>query len=402
MNRQSSRPARGALTGLGAAVIALATTCTPDNAVTPGAPILTAVTITENGATTTVITPDVADCPAGTADTGGCDLTISLCRLPSANNWCRCAANPEPAAPEPPPSCTDGGAPDADVDAGADASTADAGTADASTADASTADAADDAGTDATAPAPGTWNCAPFAPNSTVLYSFDRLLGTSTLDPAGSADTAALTIDPAPTATITSSTDYSPNGVPNAILYPLLGAPRLDAPSLLVTGQPELPANATITVALDPSKVMAKDGKTPFAASGAIAGGSITFTTAPFGVAFTSMPTPPDDGDACTPPLTDAVPDSTPVVATFNNAVDASAIQSHIAVTSMSTGGGPTAAVAVEVSSDDGVNVNIVPAGGGTWPASSTIEVDIDATAADLIGDTLGGPVTTSFTTSAM
>ena len=49
MDRQSSRPARGTLMGLAAAAIALATACTPNQGVKPGAPVLTEVLIIENG-----------------------------------------------------------------------------------------------------------------------------------------------------------------------------------------------------------------------------------------------------------------------------------------------------------------------------------------------------------------
>jgi hypothetical protein len=47
--------------------------------------------------------------------------------------------------------------------------------------------------------------------------------------------------------------------------------------------------------------------------------------------------------------------------------------------------------------------VSIVPHAKASWPASSTITVTLDATAADVAGDTLSAAVTPgSFTTSAM
>src|SRR5215471_2638535 len=250
MDRQSSRPARGTLTGLAAAVIALATTCNPSNNVKPGAPVLTEVLIIENGSSGTVIPAGTVDCPAATTDGGDCDLTIPICRFTSASNWCRCVQNTPPAPPAPPPNCSDGGA----ADGGADASD-DAG------AGSSTSD---DASSDVPALPPGSWNCAAFAPNSQVLFVFDRVLYTPPLDPdnvpdGGTLNVAKSTIAPTPTSTVTTSTDYASNGSPKEVIFPLFGDLRTDGPSVLVSAQPELPGGSTITIGLDTTKVRSEE-----------------------------------------------------------------------------------------------------------------------------------------------
>ncbi len=390
---------RSEVLGLTAA-LALAGACTPNTSVKPGAPVLTEMKLVENGSSVTTIPANVAECPAtaiGGSDAGinggMCDPSVSICRLTSASNWCRCVPNPAPAAPTPPgPNCVDGGLVDAGtptVDAGA---AADAG--------------ADAAATDAAAPLGGSWNCGPFSPDTAALFVFDRLLDTAPLgDGAASSvtDLSTFTTTPPSAAAIALGATYNSNGSPNEILFPLLGDFFSDGPGLFFVAQPALPASSIISITLDPTKVRAKDGKTPFAGSGLL-DGSLAFTTAPFGGAVTATPTPPPpaaDAGVCAPPPSTVPLDMTPIVLTFNNLVDPAAIGAHVTLTATPLAGGAATSIAFTATSGDGLNVSITP--NANWPASSIINFALDPTAADLLGETIGAPgLSATFTTSAM
>jgi hypothetical protein len=403
MKRQFPRIERRALLGLAAALTTLGAACSPNNNVKPGAPVLTEVEIIENYGTAspavTSIPSGVAECPTATTDGGAdgaidggpaasinggmCEPSVTICRQTSASNWCRCVANSQPSPPAPSP-CMDAGS-------------------------ATTADASTDAGApDAPATPGGTWNCAPFSPNSVALFVFDRLLDTVPLDPgdAGAVTNAAMSmIVPKPRMSVAVTADYASNGSPNEIIFPLLGDLRVDGPSLLFAGQPELPANSTLTITLDGTKVRAKD-TTPFTGSGFFAGGTLTYTTRSFGASLSTPPTTPPaaDAGACTPPPTTVTPGKTPATVTFDNLVDPTVIAGHVTITAVSLSSGASSTVAVSATSMDGLNVSIAPAMKANWPESSTITITIDATAPDLVGDTLGAavPAPGVFTTSAM
>ncbi len=382
MKRQFPRIERRALLGLAAALTTLGAACSPNQSVQPGAPVLTEIKIVEgNGATVTSIPSDVAECPALDGGTSGgmCDPKVTICRLSSASNWCSCVPNPAPPGPPAPDPCVDAGT-----------TTADAGTDAGAPADA--------AATDAAAVLGGTWSCTPFSPTAVALFVFDRVLDTKPLDPGdagGTLNPAMLTIAPTPPVSVALNADYASNGTPNEVIFPLLGAFRSDGPSLLFAGQPAFPATSAVTITLDANKVRAKDGKTVFTGPGFFAGGTLTYTTASFSASVTTPPTTPPAADAgvCTPPPITVTPDKTPATVTFNNFVDPTVIASHITITA---GGVP---VTFTVTSMDGLNVSVVP--DANWPASSTITITVDATAPDLVGDTLGAPVSGSFTTSA-
>jgi hypothetical protein len=381
------------------AALALAGACTPNTSVKPGAPVLTEMKLVENGSSVTTIPANVAECPAtaiGGSDAGinggMCDPSISICRLTSASNWCRCVPNPAPAAPTPPgPNCVDGGLVDAGTPA-VDAS-ADAG-----------ADASADAASDAAAPLGGTWNCGPFSPDTAALFVFDRLLDTAPLGDgaaSGVSDLATFTIAPPSAAAIALGATYNSNGSPSEIIFPLLGDFFSDGPGLFFVAQPALPQTSVISIALDPTKVRAKDGKTSFAGSGLL-DGSLAFTTALFSGAVTSTPVPPPpDADAgvCAPPPSTVPLDMTPIVLTFNNIVVPAAIATHVTLTA--TAGGAVTSIAFMATSGDGLNVSITP--NANWQASSVIKFVLDATAADVLGETIGAPgLSATFTTSAM
>jgi Bacterial Ig-like domain len=386
MKRQFPRIERRALLGLAAALTTLGAACSPNHNVTPGAPVLIEVDIVEPGPAVTSIPSDVADCPVRDGGTNGgmCDPSVTVCRQTSASNWCRCVANPAPPGPPPPNPCIDAGTPTADAGTDAGAS-ADAGA------------------SDAVAPLGGTWNCAPFAPTAIPLFVFDRLLDTAPLGDGGGVTTVAtstiVSTTSVPSKSVPVNGDYGSNGSPNEVIFPLLGDFRRDGPSLAFSGVPEFPTDSAITITLDATKVLAKDGKTSFTGSGFFKAGTVTYTTASFGASLSTPPTTPPAADAgvCTPPPMTVTPDKTPATATFNNLVDPMVIAGHITIMAV-----PAATITFTTTSMDGLNVSIVP--DANWPASSTITIAIDATAPDLVGDTLGAavPAPGVFTTSAM
>jgi hypothetical protein len=401
MKRPFPRIERRALLGLAAALTTLGAACTPNQSVKPGAPVLTEIEIVEfpftNNMSVTSIPSTVAECPASTADGGGngidgqkCDPLVTICRLTSASNWCRCVPNSQAAGAPPPSTCTDAG-------------TTDAAPPGAGTPDAGTDGSSDAAAADAAATLGGTWNCAPFSPVSAALFVFDRLLDTAPLDPgdaSGGVTTAATATTTPVSVTITA--DYASNGSPNEVIFPLLGDFRSDGPSLLFAGQPELPGSSTVSITLKGDQVRAKDGKTPFTGAGFFAAGNLTYTTAAFGATLTTPPTTAAaaDAGACTPPPTTVTPDMTPATLTFNDPVDPAAITPHITIVATPVGGGAPTSVAFDATTGDGLNVSITPK--ANWPASSSIAITIDASTPDLVGDTLGTAILGTFTTSAM
>jgi hypothetical protein len=394
MKRLFPQIERPILVGLAAALATFGAACSPNQGVAPGAPVLTEIDIVENPYTATNVTSipsAVTDCPTGAASDGGaidgatgttpaaatggmCDPTVAvpICRQVSAKNWCRCVANTPP-SPPPASTCTDAGTSGAAVDAGS---------------------------ADAAAPLGGTWNCDPFAPTSVALFVFDRLLDTTpfdTDDSGASPNVATTTISLTPPNPVTVTVDYTPNGSPNEIIFPLLGDFRSDGPSLLFAAQPTLPTAAAFTVTLDPTKVRAKDGKTAFTGTGFFKAGSLTYTTAAFMASITPPPTTPLAADAgvCAIPPTTVTPDMTPATITFNNLVDPKVIAAHVTITATSV----TGQITFTAASADGLNVSITP--DANWPASSTITITLDATATDLDGDLVGAVQSATFTTSA-
>ena len=117
--------------------------CSPNNGVKPGAPVLTKLTILENGSTPMDVTSDSVACAATVKGGGACfvadnviegmtvDKADKTCQT-AAFDWCRCAG-------------------------------------------------------DASMSVMGAWNCDPFSPLSVVIATFDRLLDTDPLDPGDGA-----------------------------------------------------------------------------------------------------------------------------------------------------------------------------------------------------------------------
>jgi hypothetical protein len=103
------------------------------------------------------------------------------------------------------------------------------------------------------------------------------------------------------------------------------------------------------------------------------------------------------------------------VVAAFSGPIDVAKLKTHVTVTATPAGGGAAVPVDFDLQTTDGVTVNIVAVvvdntmtppklTPTNWPASSKIDVAIDATTVSVAGDTLGaaGAASGTFTTSAM
>jgi hypothetical protein len=240
-----------------------------------------------------------------------------------------------------------------------------------------------------------------------VLYTFDRLLDTNPFvtNDAGSLSNAALppVFVPPPPTPVSLTGDYAPNGSPDLLIFHYYSL-RAEGPSLLFTGAPTFPTNTAVTITLDKTNVLAKDGRTPFTGMNLLGDGAISFVTQPLSVIVTRPPPPTADAGADAP----VVPDMTATTVTFNNIVcpqiaggkfDATEISKHITVTAVPA---LPAAVTFDFACTDGSDVTVTPH--TTWPASSMITIAVDATAADILGDTLGaaGAMTASFKTEAM
>ncbi len=404
--------------------------CSPNNSVKSGAPVLTGLSIVENGGmTTTTITADAITCATTVQGGGDCQLmdepvdggsTLKadlMCQT-TTSDWCRCMGDP-------------------------------------------------------TMSPMGTWDCDPFSPMSVVVATFDRLLDSDLLAPPDGAtsrsDLATISATPAPPVSVTTATDYSSTGNPNYFAF--AGGIRNTDPSLQIAPTPAMPAGTTITLGLIKGKILAKDGKTEFAGMGPIVDGTLTFKTAPFGVQIGVPTAPPPDAsadaavdsgatadggteagaeagseagvdggvlaDASAPEvaseagapdggasdagagdgaasdaaatevasgdgaLADATPagppapgapvpagmNMAPVTLTFNNTIDtneadADFIQKHLSFTE---NGAPFTAVTVDASMAP--KLTITPK--TMWAAGKTYLVTVDATTADVVGDTL-------------
>jgi Bacterial Ig-like domain len=222
--------------------------CAPDQSVKAGAPVLTKLTIIENGTTPTDITASTAACPADAKSGGMCDPSVSICKAAAAV-WCRCAAGMDPTM--------------------------------------------------------GAYDCDPFSPLSVVVATFDRILDTVPLDPGDASfrtDIASITATPAPPMPIAADADYASQGTASGLVFnafgPLFGNLRSSGPSIAVVGSPALETGATIDITLQKMNILAKDGKTPFTGTGFLADGSLSFQTAAFSATIGVPTQPPPDASA--------------------------------------------------------------------------------------------------------
>jgi hypothetical protein len=213
--------------------------CDPNLGVAPGAPVLTKFTIVEPSGAATDITPDTADCDpdadagadAGVAAGQACDpASAPVCRL--GTTFCHCAAK-----------------------------------------------AMDDPSIDPTDPTTGGTVACSYDPGSTVIARFDRIIDGQPFDVDGdqAMGIATLTLMPPPVgAPPEVLAEYISNGTdPSSTFFGYTNT----GPRISITASPAFPDNSDAVLALDPSKVRAKDGTTPFASSGAIRDGRLSFRT---------------------------------------------------------------------------------------------------------------------------
>ena len=135
----------------------------------------------------------------------------------------------------------------------------------------------------------GTLNCT-FAPMSTVLATFDRLLDTTPFEaedarsPRSRRDADDARRRRPPTTRRPARRRGSSSRISSALANGSAASPS--------RGDPALPTGATVTFALDKANVLAKDGKTPFTGNDLLADGIIAFKTAAFAASIT-VPAPP-------------------------------------------------------------------------------------------------------------
>jgi hypothetical protein len=207
---------------------------------------------------------------------------------------------------------------------------------------------------------------------------------------------------------IPAQTLYIPNGDPKFTQVPaiFLGIPFGNGPSLTITPLSGLPSGSMVTVGLDPMKVRSHDQTTPFMA-GDGGSASLTFVTDPL-AASVVVPAvePPDGGDVdggasdggdagMAPGVQPPVDTDYVVHVSFNNQTAAStAAQIHASV-----GGIPISAMDAMVTPDDMSQGGwtVTPPNGG-WPPGAMVTITVGAGAADNFGQTLGAPVSASFT----
>jgi hypothetical protein len=377
MNRLFPRVVSAAAAGSALGLALLSGACSPNNDVPPGAPVLVTFAIFD-GASFTNVTADTVDCPADITDSGDCDPdAVTVCRF-MAKTYCHCDKKPDGDATILPEMPTTNGV----------------------------ATCTDPAGVQ-------------------VYAVFDRLLDTTPISvDGGQDDLVDFAANPTPAVMVSSATTYNPDGTSTGVIFSpdFFGAQK--GPNLIITAAPTMPSDSDITLTLKADKVRAKDGKTGFKGKGGfLVAGLLTLKTQPF-AAQIAVPQPAtmmvtladagtDDGgaeggaddsgadggaagDAGTPPTPMTVPpDATPVTITFNNVVD-DTIAGHIHVTA-----GGIAYTDVSIDTSALPTVKVTPT--TTWTASTDFTVTVDAAAADIVGDKLGGTGASGmFTTGAM
>ena len=229
----------------------------------------------------------------------------------------------------------------------------------------------------------GTWNCDPFANVTAVIAVFDRLLDTAPFDPGTAPVTGVMTTSATGgSAAVDILADYSATGDPHGLVFnlfgPFFGNFRGDGPSLFGAPEPEFPSGATVMVSLQADKVHAKDGKTPYAGSGQLLGGTLVFTMAPFSAVAAAARR---DGDG---------PERRDARVHEHGRSEAR----HVTATANGT------PVAVELA-DRRRRLDLSPSRrwrGGAWPAGATIVITVDATTTNLLGQTIAAAATVTFT----
>ena len=309
--------------------------CSPTSNVKPGAPVLTTLSIVEPSGTRWDVTSDTKDCPTSYAEGQDCDPTAyALCEL-GKNVVCHCDS------------------------------------------------------TDMCDPTKGSLVCT-YAPGSVAVALFDRLLDTTPFD--ASTTVASLTLDP-PNAMSSAATDYSSAGSTTGLVFPVFFG--VMGPTITISGAPALPTDSTVTFALDPTTVRAKDGKTPFTGGGPLKNGTIAFKTGPFTASIT-VPTPPPPMDMGSDMgMAPACPDAGAMMPEMDGGVDAPAIDGGVDAPAID-GGAPDVGVSVDagIPADAGVaaDTGIPTDAGNAADAGTMTPPSMDVTA-----DMKTGAVTITF-----
>lgn len=223
---------------------------------------------------------------------------------------------------------------------------------------------------------------------------FDRLLDPTTVASVdggvdnGSTDAVTATYAPLPpTGTVFLTSIYTPNGDSKLALVFAPGPSITSAPS------PTFPSSTTVTVTLNRTKIHSKKGE-PFVDGDAAS--MIMFQTAPFSASIT-VPMGDADPDAGADAGTPAVsPMMQPVTITFTN-LPADDIKNHVSI--IANGTPITTGITSVIDPAAPTTITFTP--DTAWPANATIEVRVDATAADAVAVPIDAPASASFTTSA-
>jgi hypothetical protein len=373
------------------ALMFLGGACSPSSNVKSGAPVLTALSIVDSSNHNNHfadVTADTPSCAMGAAEGKDCDPGTAVCEL-DMNVVCKCVAKDM---------CDPSINPDAAVTG-------------------------------------GTLNCT-FQPLSAVLATFDRLLDTTPF----TAGTTVATLTANPATAAKAATEYNSAGSPTSLVFTMFfNAPG--GPSIVTSGDPAVPVDSTVTVALLKTLILAKDGKTQFTGSNLLADGKIAFKTSSFEASIT-VPAPPppmsmgmgmmmmgcpdasmppagepdggtdaggtsndagaaDAGAPPTPPSTDVPADMNmgAITITFTNTVNKDVLD-HIKITE--NGQSFTDFTTSMDTMFPTSTVKLVP--NTMWKAGKTYVVTVDQDAADVLGAKLGpnGVAMASFTMSAI
>jgi hypothetical protein len=302
----------------------------------------------------------------------------------------------------------------------------------------------------------GTLNCT-FPALSAVLATFDRLLDTAPF--TAMTPVAMLSATPPATPTPTPDTEYNSAGAATGLIFTAaFNDPT--GPSIVTSGVPAIPTASTVTVTLDKGTITAKD-KTPFTGMNLLADGKIAWKTTSFSASIT-VPAPPPpmsmdmgmmmmgcpDAGAMMPEMDGGSADGGDGGSADGGVVDAApTVDATVDAGEPSSDGGTDAAMMTPAPSTDvplGMNMDPVtiaftntvkndvmmhitmtedgqPFMGFTtsgdtmfptntvklvpmtmWAAGKTYEVDVDMSAADVFGATIGKPgASATFTMSA-
>jgi hypothetical protein len=378
--------------GLAAALV-LGGSCSTNNSVKPGAPVLTEVIFVDNGSAYAIMPTSPTCDPTVVSEGAKCDSSKDrgpCLQVPNVDagvtvqNWCRCQGVS---------ACTEFGS----------------------------------------SPTASTWTCAPFSPTTPLIAVFDRLLDTAPFEQGDASGplTNVATVQTVPPAIPLTAMDaiYTPNGSPEfddaghikTLLFPIYqhcvyGTFNGNGPNLAMVPDPQLPTGQAVSIQLLGTSVRAKDGRTPFSGTGMLMDGIVTFQTIPFSASIKVPKAPPTDAAAPTAdggadggaPSATVPADNAPAEIDFTAPVDLTKVVVDIKVvangvempiiTMLPDGGVPPSTILA--ASPTPTSITLTPT--STWPPNSTISVQITAAATDLLDEPLvAAQMSPTFTTGS-